>query len=91
MSQDKTEQLKQLIEETVRIHEMNKQTLETLKNGGVEKFADEDTRNDAAKNGISINYLYYNEIKRLRTAIESYSNEMLALLDKMEEVKQEQK
>lgn len=85
MSKYKIEEVKQLIEDTKKIHEMHKEALESMKQNGVTGFSDQETSQDAAKSGVSINHLYYSEIKRLRTEIESYFTTMTELLEMLKQ------
>ncbi|MBJ8476475.1 hypothetical protein [Acinetobacter bereziniae] len=85
MSNYSLEEVKQLIEDTKKIHEMHKEALEAMKNNGLNGFSEKETSQDAAESGISVNLLYYSEIKRLRTEIESYFATMSNLLEMLKQ------
>lgn len=85
MSNYSLEEVKQLIEDTKKIHEMHKEALEAMKHNGLKGFSEKETSQDAAESGISVNHLYYSEIKRLRTEIESYFATMTDLLEMLKQ------
>lgn len=90
MSNERIEEIKQLIDETKKIHEMHKRTLETLKEEGINGFTSKQTKYDAKRDGVSTDYLFYQEIKRLRTEIESYFLSMSELLNLLKEAEMQQ-
>ena len=77
--------IEKLIEDLNRTHEMHKNMLEGIKRNGIKGFATTETAVDAVKAGIDINKVYYQEIERLRSEIESYYSTLSELLKTLQE------
>ena len=78
--------IEKLIEDLNRTHEMNKNMLEGIKRNGIKGFATTETAVDAVKAGIDINKIYYQEIERLRSEIESYYSTLSELLKTLQDI-----
>jgi len=75
-----------LIEDLNKTHEMHKNMLEGIKRNGIKGFATTETAVDAVKAGIDINKVYYQEIERLRSEIESYYSTLSELLKTLQDI-----
>ena len=60
--------------------------LEGIKRNGIKGFATTETAVDAVKAGIDINKVYYQEIERLRSEIESYYSTLSELLKTLQDI-----
>ncbi len=78
--------IEKLIEDLNRTHEMHKNMLEGIKRNGIKGFATTETAVDAVKAGIDINKVYYQEIERLRSEIESYYSTLSELLKTLQDI-----
>lgn len=78
--------IEKLIEDLNRTHEMHKNMLEGIKRNGIKGFATTETAVDAVKAGIDINKIYYQEIERLRSEIESYYSTLSELLKTLQDI-----
>lgn len=78
--------IEKLIEDLNRTHEMHKNMLEGIKRNGIKGFATTETAVDAVKAGIDINKVYYLEIERLRSEIESYYSTLSELLKTLQDI-----
>jgi len=65
---------------------MHKNMLEGIKRNGIKGFATTETAVDAVKAGIDINKVYYQEIERLRSEIESYYSTLSELLKTLQDI-----
>ena len=75
-----------MIEDLNKTHEMHKNMLEGIKRNGIKGFATTETAVDAVKAGIDINKVYYQEIERLRSEIESYYSTLSELLKTLQDI-----
>ncbi|MCU4359318.1 hypothetical protein [Acinetobacter ursingii] len=78
--------IEKLIEDLNSTHEMHKNMLEGIKRNGIKGFATTETAVDAVKAGIDINKVYYQEIERLRSEIESYYSTLSELLKTLQDI-----
>ena len=78
--------IEKLIEDLNRTNEMHKNMLEGIKRNGIKGFATTETAVDAVKAGIDINKIYYQEIERLRSEIESYYSTLSELLKTLQDI-----
>ena len=78
--------IEKLIEDLNRTHEMHKNMLEGIKRNGIKGFATTETAVDAVKAGIDISKVYYQEIERLRSEIESYYSTLSELLKTLQDI-----
>ena len=78
--------IEKLIEDLNRTHEMHKNMLEGIKRNGIKGFATTETAVDAVKAGIDINKIYYQEIERLRSEIESYYSTLSEVMKTLQDI-----